>query len=726
MSRIIHDGKFDYLSATVASFSSMASAHATFNESQQAIQVSQISGNDTTGNGTQLFPYATIDKAISVITDSSATKPYYINVNPGIYTIDNSSGPLTLPSYCNMSASKKFASSIRPTDENQNMFTISNHCIVKYFIIRGPTGASAFSSTNKSFYALYDMHFSRGLTFLTVVQGGPVPNSVFVENIFCNSTGSNFIDMSGGAVIRVKNIESLSKGVMFNVRGAGTILYAQTCRLEEADATNTAVGITISDGAFVEFFDFNIVDALTGISISDNTSIIKGSRILCNDTDVTNHLIQSGLSLVEISSSAFNQDKISISNPLTFKVQYIDTKVDNRTYRITDELSVGIPEIGKESEFGEGNSYTRGMLVYTYDGASYVNVTSSVKNPNDALTITFPNTLANTAIYVCSTLIDKTGNKLVIQGIKLTTTSIGTVGAISNIVFEYYNGAIWSTIEVMTVSADGLYLPYANNIFPAIGGHQIRFNNQQVVLSSLSDDPIIGTTYHWFRIRITAPIVASPIIDQIKLHPHRTEFNEDGSVEYFGKARPIGRLPITWGNVDAAGPNPPGDTDITYTSTTTLRVGRLQSLFINGAAQRVAMTFISPLEIDTSCPLKIRILYIPITAASGDVELRIYHGLSKDGDTINGVGSETVYSHIRTITNPANINTQMSALFDLEITDLVAERVNGASGDLIWFAIYRDSTAGNLLDTYAGSVAILDIGVFYTKWREGGHINNWL
>jgi hypothetical protein len=42
-------------------------------------------GNDTTGNGSILFPFLTISKALSFITDASQTKVYEINVGPGEY-----------------------------------------------------------------------------------------------------------------------------------------------------------------------------------------------------------------------------------------------------------------------------------------------------------------------------------------------------------------------------------------------------------------------------------------------------------------------------------------------------------------------------------------------------------------------------------------------------------------------------------------------------------------
>jgi hypothetical protein len=42
-------------------------------------------GNDTTGDGTSRYPFATVNKALSVITDNAATKYYKIDVGPGRY-----------------------------------------------------------------------------------------------------------------------------------------------------------------------------------------------------------------------------------------------------------------------------------------------------------------------------------------------------------------------------------------------------------------------------------------------------------------------------------------------------------------------------------------------------------------------------------------------------------------------------------------------------------------
>lgn len=74
-------------STTLASSSAVKSVFDTFEAFQysQVLNVSKL-GNDTTGNGGQHKPYATLTKALTMITDASPTKRYVIQVSAGAYT----------------------------------------------------------------------------------------------------------------------------------------------------------------------------------------------------------------------------------------------------------------------------------------------------------------------------------------------------------------------------------------------------------------------------------------------------------------------------------------------------------------------------------------------------------------------------------------------------------------------------------------------------------------
>jgi len=73
----------DYLDATTTALSTTVNGkQTTFNGYDAEIHVSQIDGNDTTGNGDILKPVATITKALTLVTSSRKT----IIVHPGGYT----------------------------------------------------------------------------------------------------------------------------------------------------------------------------------------------------------------------------------------------------------------------------------------------------------------------------------------------------------------------------------------------------------------------------------------------------------------------------------------------------------------------------------------------------------------------------------------------------------------------------------------------------------------
>jgi hypothetical protein len=74
-------------------------------------------GNDTTGNGSPTSPFLTIGKAFSVITDSTISKAYVVEVGGGVFTETN----LTFPVWTFLKGSGIQATSIIDTSGNINL-----------------------------------------------------------------------------------------------------------------------------------------------------------------------------------------------------------------------------------------------------------------------------------------------------------------------------------------------------------------------------------------------------------------------------------------------------------------------------------------------------------------------------------------------------------------------------------------------------------------------------
>ena len=58
-------------------------------------------------------------------------------------------------------------------------------------------------------------------------------------------------------------------------------------------------------------------------------------------------------------------------------LHFHDEKAGDEGVSIFGEYHVGAPEQGYELVVGEGDSYTRGMLVYTYNGSIYTDISSA-------------------------------------------------------------------------------------------------------------------------------------------------------------------------------------------------------------------------------------------------------------------------------------------------------------------------------------------------------------
>ncbi|MHC4868061.1 MAG: hypothetical protein ACYTEX_28660, partial [Planctomycetota bacterium] len=82
----------------------------------------------------------------------------------------------------------------------------------------------------------------------------------------------------------------------------------------------------------------------------------------------------------------------------------IDQKEDDEGVNIIGELHGGSAENGAESVFGEGDSYTRGMLVYTESDANVFTDISVIARSASGSTFTLTGTTVNSAIYIASSL----------------------------------------------------------------------------------------------------------------------------------------------------------------------------------------------------------------------------------------------------------------------------------------------------------------------------------
>jgi len=86
--------------------------------------------------GTGEFP--TIKDAIDSITTSSETNRYVIQVGPGIYDEVN---PLVIPTYVSVVGSSINTTTVRPTDDAEHLFEMSNYSEISFLNLEGGAGS---------------------------------------------------------------------------------------------------------------------------------------------------------------------------------------------------------------------------------------------------------------------------------------------------------------------------------------------------------------------------------------------------------------------------------------------------------------------------------------------------------------------------------------------------------------------------------------------------------
>jgi hypothetical protein len=377
---------------------------------------------------------------------------------------------------------------------------------------------------------------------------------------------------------------------------------------------------------------------------------------------------------------------------------------------------------GRELVAGEGDSYnsTGQLIVKSYNGTVYADETTNIQS-EDANKLDFPNNNDGTIIYMASE-VTSGGDQIKHPGVKIKVDTGVTLGA-GDIVFEYYNGSAWTEFNHMITRSSRPFTHYANDRFTNTGSFQIRYDQQ--MLSDQVKTTVDGDNRFWIRWRISGGITTSFSIDTLKLHSNRWEANPDGFIEYFGSARAVTRLPVTWGSFQAANASP-GNQDVYLADN--IGVGRSENLFEEEAIDRQALVQFAPQNLDTSSKLKIVFSFAGDSSSSGDVLFKVRWAKSATGsDVYDNTGDapgtapgEKIFSGLFSFASN-NDDIQKCVSVPIDFPSLLLDNTDSCPESL-WVSFERTGTDGS--DTYPGDVALIDVAVFYHQWCEGGHPDN--
>lgn len=530
-------------------------------------------GNDTTGDGTLFNPYLTIAEALSNVSGNSSSNPIKIQIAPGEYT----ENPMVVPDYTSIKGDDESDVIVIAANPNANLFTLGTDITLAGMTLEGVTNPSNW--------------------IINITSGtGILLNDLRLRN---TTNGINVNNTSGTTFGSIRNLRAGSvttsgaSGVALNLeQGANFTVFDFVAGSIDTlfRAANNSI-LNVNSG--------RAVTTVIGLEILDNAQVYASDVDLSQDVEVPVKAVGS-VCLARLVGCIYDQSVVQIDDPDTYSIFVDSTEEGEARFILSNELSVGLPERGRESSIGQGDSFVRGMLIYTEtSGGVFTDVSSDAASASSS-TFAFPGTAVNSALYVSCDLQNKVeGDYIKFPGVKITTAVAASGG---EIVAEYWTGSSWSEFNHMSTESSNTYLPYAKQIFQRIGSEQVRFD---VSISSFwqKNDPIgSGTDRFWVRFRVVSALSVAPVFEQFKIHTNRSEINEDGFIEFFGTARPISTLPFDIGSFQAANSSP-SNQDLWVGDN--IGVGRIENQFDAFTTDRSGLVRPFPNDIDTSSPIRL-------------------------------------------------------------------------------------------------------------------------
>jgi hypothetical protein len=676
----------------------------------------------------QVDGYMSVKAALDSITDNDIDHRYTIAVSAGSYTEDN---PLQGKEYVHLKAIGDLQTTrIIALNASQDLITMADLFTVEGFTLWGVTGAANYAVKQAV----------AGLTSLTRCLFGECTNGVSVNHIsaamtlndctvynttattikglYCqagNVNANTFRAALGNitTLIEITGVNSIA--TLSNIQcGIATVTTAIAVKdLAEIDVTRSrlvgmATGMALEGGSNTHVAATRIghatVDGVRINNVGSTTVVAIVGTAVENSTGYDFNLLSAtGVLSGSISSSLNNINSVAGSE---IYGSILDLEEDDEGVNILGELHVGTPEHPAESVFGEGDSYTRGLLAYTWDGAAYADISTSARSPS-ASSFTFPNNTIGTAIYIAS---DLTVNSLADYhkyfGLKMNILTAQVGGTI---IGEYYNGAAWVAFNHMVAESSGTYYRGADKLFTAAaGGYQLRFDPSIDADWTKTDNPSVDTNdRYWIRFRITGSPSVLPIFEQFKIHSNRHEINSDGFGEDMGKARAYRTLPISWNTFNDAG-SVVADQNLWLS--TNCKAGFTNNTMTAGDSIGAVTTL--PNWVDTSAPLVLRVSGVPV--ATGDYTLTAFLNSSNTGDVIDTSDPSSTAGEVSEAVLVACTATEQEWwVFELDISDKGVEVLN-SDPESIWISIEATTVAGTLYG--------MQFDMQFLSWRSGSHI----
>lgn len=582
-------------------------------------------------------------------------------------------------------------------------YALINECVIKNFdtcieTSGAPTGAHALL-LHRVQVAATTTSLARGLYAHT--QGQIIGNSLVISGV-----PFPYVPVS---IPFIEGVCSVHQGTKISMN----ITSMTTCTKAIALDNNGEVEITLLTSTNC--------DKSIYVGPNNTNSKIRAINFNMNNTNIYDLDIQATDAHVDLIGAQMNESKINNPNGVKVNAQFNGQNGGKKYQALTGDLRIGTVTEPTNVAIGEGRYNVDDFILFQNSNleiGTWTDITISAQSELDASIPMFAGTSVGNCIYI--------GSNQIPRGIKISVTTAVLLGDISlaDVASEYWNGVGWVPLYTMVNNANTPFYYTPDPFVNTAGKFQVRFGLHSG--STLAKKTLNGMEKYWCRWRIINNWSSNPEIEYIKIHTNSTEINKDGFLEYFGDARPISKL--DWSIIMTEPANASPDSQDVYLSTQ-LGVGRVENKFKNNANDRVGLNEFLPTDLDISFPVKIKFSIVGDTATPGAAQLTARWNTSNAGSTVyltalGAPGTSPGEKSSSTIINISAAQQVYRGEILVYLTNVNPNPVNGQP-DLIWLTIGRDATGSNANDTYVGAVTIVQMGVYYIKWRDGGHITGY-
>ncbi len=388
---------------------------------------------------------------------------------------------------------------------------------------------------------------------------------------------------------------------------------------------------------------------------------------------------------------------------------------DDKGIIFTEQISVGTEDNPKESCFGSGDSIPVAKAYqYTTDDETGIIITGATD-----VTETLQSDSASTVNLVESNVAGQSllfrNNGKQFSGVKMKYDDIGSVVGGSFVIEHLNSSQMWEDTGFM-VTESNYPLEKKNWLLSSFPSEHVRTSDSLLTpghpdftLETLNINGVDEDGF-WMRIRLVTPVVTMPILQQLKTHTDRSEFNGDGSHEQFGFGRGKKHLAM---EVYANGLNDPDDEKVVYyTGGLNGASAKMKdNKFKNGKIDSRVYIIKLDDDVDTSTPILMSIPWYVKGTATGDVEFTIeYIQLTSDFKYDTSVAPEDSFTKVFSFPVSADVERQ---LLQFEIPIYRTDPTVGG----VEITVLRDASGSRVADTLAGDIVLTGEKAEGRRWR---------